>query len=300
MEVFISWSGERSGKVAEALRDWLPSVIQSVEPFMSASDIDKGSRWSNDLATHLEVARFGLICLTQDNLEAAWLLFESGALSKSIESSRVVPYLYGVPLAQLQGPLAQFQAAVATKDSTWEVLKSINEASGDNGLELTRLERAFENWWPDLEDSLNGIPEPTVEALPPRPEREILEEVLYICRQMSRQGVPSLESEQETLRNFMADWVHAEPVESTHDLHAENRQIPTETERIELLRRRIRLLTRNARQLELERLRRIRDRLAHGYPSSESEGQSSSDADKRNVDLGQNQCGMRRSVGEIC
>ena len=79
MEVFISWSGDRSEKVAEALRDWLPSVIQSVNPFMSASDIEQGSRWLNDLGIHLENAQFGLICLTQENLKAPWLLFEAGA-----------------------------------------------------------------------------------------------------------------------------------------------------------------------------------------------------------------------------
>ena len=115
MEVFISWSGSRSEKVAEALHDWLPSVIQSVHPFMSASDIEKGSRWPRELASHLENAQFGLICLTQDNLEAPWLLFEAGALSKSIEHSKVVPYLYRVSQTQLQGPLAQFQGAFADK-----------------------------------------------------------------------------------------------------------------------------------------------------------------------------------------
>ena len=164
MEVFISWSGARSGKVAEALRDWLPSVIQSVEPFMSASDIEKGSRWPSDISMHLEKAQFGLICLTPDNLEAPWLLFEAGALSKSVENSRVVPYLYQVSPTELQGPLAQFQAAVATKDSTFDVIKSINGASGEDGLDPTRLENAFETWWPQLEKALADIPETTEDS----------------------------------------------------------------------------------------------------------------------------------------
>ena len=141
MEVFISWSGLRSERVAVALHDWLPSVIQSVHPFMSASDIDKGSRWPNELATHLNDAQFGLICLTPENLEAPWLLFEAGALSKSIENSRVVPYLYGVSQAQLQGPLAQFQAAAADKSSTLDILKSINETLEGDALDQARLGR---------------------------------------------------------------------------------------------------------------------------------------------------------------
>ena len=197
MEVFISWSGERSRKVAVALHDWLPSVIQSVRPFMSASDIETGSRWSSELAIHLEDAQFGLICVTQENLEAPWLLFEAGALSKSIDTSRVVPFLYGVSQAELQGPLAQFQAGLATKDFTLDVIKSINEASGESGLDATRLDVAFETWWPRLESSLLNIPEAAETSPPPRETRDILEEILHLCRQMSRQNTPSFEVEQD-------------------------------------------------------------------------------------------------------
>lgn len=32
MKVFISWSGERSQALAQALRDWLPLVLHFVEP----------------------------------------------------------------------------------------------------------------------------------------------------------------------------------------------------------------------------------------------------------------------------
>ena len=146
MDVFISWSGDRSKQIAEALRDWLPNVIQSVTPFLSSTDIEMSSRWLNNLTGQLEGAQFGLVCLTQDNLEAPWLLFEAGALSKSVGNSRVVPYLYGVTQASLKGPLSQFQAAVADKVSTLRVLNSINEASEGSGLDPARLAEACDMW----------------------------------------------------------------------------------------------------------------------------------------------------------
>ena len=70
MKVFLSWSGHRSHQVALALRDWLPSVIQSITPYVSSEDIDKGARWSTDIAKELEDSTFGILCVTKDNLEA--------------------------------------------------------------------------------------------------------------------------------------------------------------------------------------------------------------------------------------
>ena len=110
MKVFLSWSGDLSHKVAVVLRDWLPSVIQSIEPYVSSEDIDKGARWSTDIAKELEASAFGVLCVTQENLESPWLNFEAGALSKTVDKSRVCPFLYGVKRSEIKGPLLQFQS----------------------------------------------------------------------------------------------------------------------------------------------------------------------------------------------
>ena len=43
-KVFISWSGDRSRKIGEALRDWLPDVLPLVDAFLSTEDIEKGAK----------------------------------------------------------------------------------------------------------------------------------------------------------------------------------------------------------------------------------------------------------------
>lgn len=53
MRVFISWSGERSKYIAEAIRSWLPKVIQSLRPWMSQEDISAGARWLADVSSEL-------------------------------------------------------------------------------------------------------------------------------------------------------------------------------------------------------------------------------------------------------
>jgi len=79
MRVFISWSGEPSRSVAQALRDWPPMVVQHVEPWMSDEDIESGGRWNDQIAAELEQADYGIICLTSTNLDRPWLLFEADA-----------------------------------------------------------------------------------------------------------------------------------------------------------------------------------------------------------------------------
>src|SRR5580700_539848 len=98
MKVFITWSGDTSKAIAVAPREFIPTVVQSVEAFMSASDIEKGSKWQGEISRELDAATVGIICLTPENLTAPWVLFEAGALSKKATESgaRVCTYLHGV------------------------------------------------------------------------------------------------------------------------------------------------------------------------------------------------------------
>lgn len=184
MKVFISWSGERSRKAAEILKGWLPAVIQAVKPYFTPEDIEKGARWKDEMSKELEQSSVGIICLTRANLQAPWLMFEAGALAKSIEKSRVIPLLFGVKPLDLQGPLLQFQAASFKQDDIKRVMKTINTALGKAALDSQVLDSVFEKWWPELEAQVRhvmgaGDPEQEGEL---RTDREILEEILEICR----------------------------------------------------------------------------------------------------------------------
>jgi hypothetical protein len=105
MKVFISWSGNTSRNVAQFLREWILYIIQSVEPWMSATDIDAGTRWSRSVETQLSDTRFGIICLTRTNTSAPWVLFETGALAKTINKALAGDAL---PEAQLKKTFAKW------------------------------------------------------------------------------------------------------------------------------------------------------------------------------------------------
>src|SRR4051812_6219646 len=87
LKVFISWSGERSKAVAEALKEWLPVIFQDLDAWVSSHDIKAGERWESEIGGQLETTDLGILCLTGDNLTAPWLLFEAGSLAKSVDKS---------------------------------------------------------------------------------------------------------------------------------------------------------------------------------------------------------------------
>src|SRR5436305_7849147 len=142
MKLFISWSGERSKALAQALREWLPYVLQYVEPWLSEVDIEAGARWWQEVAQTLETYNFGVICVTPENLNAPWVLFEAGALSKSMQGGRVIPLLFGLEFRDFAGPLAQFHAKRVDRAGLSEVIHSINRTA-NYAITEDKAERAF-------------------------------------------------------------------------------------------------------------------------------------------------------------
>lgn len=187
LKIFLSWSGDRSRAVALALHETIPAIISGVEPWMSKTDIPPGARWASAIGGNLEQCDFGIICLTPENVERPWILFEAGALSKRMTDSAVVPYLYGMDEKDVGGPLGQFQAKKAEKDPTLEIVLSINARAGNREAEAI-VRRRFNHEWSGLEAQLAAIPKPTSEPTrQPRPDREVLEDVVSHLHQLSRE-----------------------------------------------------------------------------------------------------------------
>ncbi|OMC87447.1 hypothetical protein BK128_08450 [Viridibacillus sp. FSL H7-0596] len=158
MKVFLSWSGSESNQLATIFKEWLPNVLQFVEPYMSAKDISLGERWNNSITGNLQESTYGLIFVTPSNINAPWINYEAGALSKTLDS-KVVPVLYNADVLILnEGPLKQFQSAKnLEKESVFSLIQSINNANQVVKLEEHRLAKAFDMWWDDLNDAINAI-----------------------------------------------------------------------------------------------------------------------------------------------
>lgn len=177
MKVFISWSGKRSKAVANALHSWLPYTLHYVKPWVSDKDIGAGDRWAQSIAGELESSNFGIICITPENLQSEWILFEAGALSKSMLDAKVIPLLYGLELSDLSGPLSQFQAQKFELEGITEVVRSINKVA-DSTIGEEIISQTVPALWPKLQEELDKVPDTQPEEKHMRPQHEILEELV--------------------------------------------------------------------------------------------------------------------------
>lgn len=185
MRVFISWSGELSQSIAKELSEWLPSIIQSVEVFYSPEDIKKGENWDSRLTNELQNSKYGIVCLTQENVSAPWIHFEAGALSKTLDA-RVSALMVNVVTSDIQGPLSRFQATKLERDDFYQLLVSINEVS-DSPINEKVLQKSFDAIWDKMYDNISEIIKQKASrgeknTQQNKEENSILEEILQLIR----------------------------------------------------------------------------------------------------------------------
>jgi TIR domain len=210
MKVFISWSGELSKLLAEALRKWLPRTLQTVKPYFTPDDIEKGSKWDAEISKELEATDICIIALTRDSLKSQWIAFEAGAISRTVEKARVCPIVFDIEPTDIQGPLARFQAAKFSKGEIRKLLGTINAATVASTLREADLDAVFEKWWPDLESEVNSIQKLARRSSrrePVRTERELIEEILEIVRTIVTQQHASHDTSRASLQEAALDYL---------------------------------------------------------------------------------------------
>jgi hypothetical protein len=151
---------------------------------MSDADIEKGSRGLNELTKALYTMKVGVTCLIPENLDSPWLLFEAGALSKTIDdTSRLCTYLLdGLEPKDVRPPLGMFQATKATKEDTRRLVQTINVSVSEEPLHEEDLDAVFEAMWPSLKATLSSLPLLEAAKTVKRNPEDMLAEILEIVR----------------------------------------------------------------------------------------------------------------------
>jgi len=223
MKVFLSWSGERSKETAVLFQEWIRSVLQAVDPWMS-TDIDRGAVWFNQIGNQLADTSIGVIFLTQANKNAPWILFEAGALAKGLPSTtKVCTFLVDLSNADVGLPLSNFNSTQATKENVLGLVKTLNNAL-PLPLADAVLTRTYDKFWPDFETKFKEIINraPLVQLVG-RSEKEMIEEILETTRSLDKRISVSPESKitWNQPRRLDAFWAvrdkFGETIEALHD-----------------------------------------------------------------------------------
>lgn len=187
MKVFLSWSGVRSKAVAELLREWIRCVLQATRPWVSTRDLDRGSVWFGEINDQLKDTTVGVICLTQENKTRPWILFEAGALTKGLSTSRICTFLVDLQPKDIEDPLAQFNHTFPRRDSMKGLIETLNNNLGQSALDQRILTIVFDTYWPQFERDFSKILKDTEAAseAKPREDSDILGEILSNTRQLT-------------------------------------------------------------------------------------------------------------------
>lgn len=155
---------------------------------MSSKDIDRGSLWFSEISDQLRNTTIGIVCLTRENKEKPWILFEAGALAKGLTSTRVCTLLVDLEATDVGNPLAQFNHTEPTREGILHLVRTINSSLETGRLKDQILDQVFDTYWPQFESGLQAVlsDTPSLERSPARTEESIMTEILRTVRTMDR------------------------------------------------------------------------------------------------------------------
>lgn len=159
MRTFITWSGHLSHGVALELKQLLRLVFPTVDVFVSSEDIRKGQQWRAAVTEALAQSQRGIICLTPENYNQPWVLFEAGVLTRALQR----PVVYTVLIDDLEPstleghPLSQFQHTRLEHTDMRRLLKQINLEIGEGRRTDAELDNIFGKTWPDMVTAISEL-----------------------------------------------------------------------------------------------------------------------------------------------
>ena len=153
MKVFISWSGKRSGDIAQIMVEWFEAIFPTgLDLWCSSDDMRPGVLSVTQILDELQRSDQGIFCFTKDNTRSLWMMFEAGAISKKSDMDSDL----GVNTIIFEGdvdclketPLEHFQHTLFNKVSMIKLFKKVNASiNATYRLGEKILERNFNTQW---------------------------------------------------------------------------------------------------------------------------------------------------------
>ncbi|MFA3899045.1 MULTISPECIES: toll/interleukin-1 receptor domain-containing protein [Rhodococcus] len=192
LKIFVSWSGDLSQRVGDAIRKSLDLLGEGFDPWTSVRDIHFGDTNIEAIRDQLGNSHVGIFILTRENQHADWINYEAGALSmhKGDLKRRVVPLLIDMEkMYELEGPLRGYQGFVLDEENWLTLLDQlIGLTNMKQSVVMDRYDLQKTTFWAEIEKIKADTPAP----VPPKTEemmRLILERVDELQRDTRVAGI---------------------------------------------------------------------------------------------------------------
>jgi len=158
IRLFLSWSGNRSKELASIFKKYITDLFPDSDIYYSGDEIRGGEKWRTNIESGLNNRNFSIIFLTESNLQSKWIYFEAGALSKSLPTTKIQPFLYGLKVGSISEPLSSYQARELDRNSILQTLYDINSLN-IHPVSQDILDRNFNRLWSEMEEDLKRVSE---------------------------------------------------------------------------------------------------------------------------------------------
>ena len=122
--VFISWHSDKQGigkKISNCFHDYLCKIFgKDIKVF--ASDVDIKHKWTDELSKALEQSKYGIVVLTPQALDSAWMPYEFGVLRRYPD--QVWCFRFG-DVSRDKTPFAYYQNLIFSENEVSSMLDTI-------------------------------------------------------------------------------------------------------------------------------------------------------------------------------
>ncbi len=225
--IFISWSGEYSKRIAEELKQALEEDVfkgGDISCFVSTQDIASGEDWYRKIRTELQASKLGIMCITKENVKAPWLYFEAGALVGN--DLKVIPLLVNCDQSALDhSPIranqsVQFYDADRFQKMLEDIRKEFSLLQDLNKEEvIKRYEKAYESMKENLKpilDELKGKRYFSERYIYPQDITTMTMGTIYISAPMSTLSPKEYQEQQEFLKELSNNLRNKEDIKEVY------------------------------------------------------------------------------------
>ncbi len=165
MQIFISWSKEKSRKIAEAMNTFLEGLFHDkITIWLSSEKIPYGAMPTYTINEALGQCDKIVACFTEDNFNASWIMYEIGVVTgrnhKDMLANKeiVFPVFFeNVNKEKIKNtPIGQFQILDFGEISINKLVYQINESVKSFSNDFT-LQKQFQLNWREFKESVESI-----------------------------------------------------------------------------------------------------------------------------------------------